>query len=519
MIIKMKEFDLFKLHNKEDKTPRKWICAIETNLNRELDYVIEEIIKNKGQKIVRIKVKKENITSIYRRAILKAGNQKNLSNILSVTRQDIYKCGEGKRKVPLKILINLIKYANLNINLDNIILQRQESFLYWNKQRIAKVLARRLNVSINFTEKIIYRKRKEVAIIFILELLNLWKKLLNKTDKEFKNKQIEIQNTFEFFKQNQIRCKEIKVVKNLDIILSNIVGAMLADGSISSKDSSISLVEEGKLSVETFSKWIEIIFGLTPNVRKVEMKNAWVVKIDNKPIQSYLTMIFNFNRGKKRKEYDIPYIIKNSNLEIRKACVKGIMIFDGVVRTKREVGLNIGSKQLRDSVFDILIEDKMKITKLKNPDITGMWKLYSSGLQSKEQHTKWLEYFIEDSDKWCKIYEWINGFQGRVSSIENALIILEKSFSRKSASKITLAEIFNLFIIHRQLTITNLLDLFCENNINVSEVILWNYTSILRQMNLITKKRLSDNTNLYIYNKNIFSWRLPYRYYLSSYYS
>lgn len=43
--------------------------------------------------------------------------------------------------------------------------------------------------------------------------------------------------------------------------------------------------------------------------------------------------------------------------------------------------------------------------------------------------------------------------------------------------------------------------------------------TIMRRVNeSYYQKRLTDNTNIYIYNPNILSWRLPYRSQLSSYY-
>jgi len=95
---------------------------------------------------------------------------------------------------------------------------------------------------------------------------------------------------------------------------------------------------------------------------------------------------------------------------------------------------------------------------------------------------------------------------------------LEKCFSKKSASKVTLSSIFNLFLSYNTLTVAQLLSLFLRKGINLNESTLWNYTRILRKMNLIIKKRLRDNTNLYVYNRDVTSWKLPYRPDLSPYY-
>jgi len=253
-------------------------------------------------------------------------------------------------------------------------------------------------------------------------------------------------------------------------------------------------------------------------VRKDKRKEGWLVKIDNKPLQGYFTEIFNFNKGKKKPNYDFPKLIKSSDFKLRKACAIGVMIYDGVVRTKKEIGLNIGSKNLRDSVFNVLVADGLNITKLDKPDSTGMWKLYSSGKADKEQYKKGLNYFVKFSDKWYRIYEWIHGFRSKVKNPKNALIILERCFNKRSASKVTLTEIFKLFLLHKNLTISQLSNLLKIKNIIVNEGLLWDYTKILREMNILIKRRLSDNKNLYVYNPDTKSWKLPYRPYLSSYY-
>lgn len=83
-----------------------------------------------------------------------------------------------------------------------------------NKQKIAKTIAEKLNVSLHFTERIIYGKRKEIALVFILELLKYWGMLLGKTKEELENKKKEIQETFEFLKENSgARTFKIKAVK------------------------------------------------------------------------------------------------------------------------------------------------------------------------------------------------------------------------------------------------------------------------------------------------------------------
>ncbi len=508
--MKMKEFDLFKLHAKEDTTPRSWICASGKNLHKKLSGIIEELIKNKGYIIVNIKVKKEIIQEIYNKAILKAGNQQNLAKILEVQRQNLYKWKECKRRIPLSVLNKLIDYSKRDYKIQEIGLGIRKHTLGLNKQKIAKLIAKKLNTRLSFTERIIYGKRKEVALIFILELLTLWKNLLNKSNKDLQEKKQEIKNTLEFFKQNTNKGKIIGVVYFLTPMFSKIVGAMLADGCITASDNSLSIIDEDKKNIENFSDWIKDLFCMSSTVKKHKKYNAWYVKIDNKIIQRYFTEFFKFNKGKKRKNYSIPHIIKNSSFNIQKACVCGVMAFDGMVRINKEIGLNIGSRRLRDDIFRILIKDGLNVSKLSKQDSTGMWRLYSSRKFDKDQYRKWLDYFFEGSNKWIKIYEFINGFNKKVSTVEEALTILERAFKSASASKVDLTFIFKMFTFNNSLTTKQILFSLKRKDIRIREETLWLYLNILREMNIVKKER-EGNMNIYFLNKDINEWLLPNR--------
>src|SRR3989344_5654816 len=182
----MKDLDLFKLHNSKDKTPRKWICVIGPNLNKEIDKVINQIVKRKSKKLTFIKVNKDLIKETYRISILKAGNQKRLSETLDLGRQDLYSWREGIRIIPIKALKKLLRYAHSKSTLNEAIVGKREHLLGWTRHKIAEYLSKKIKVNQNFTEKTIYNKRPQIALIFIIELLNLWKKLLKKSKREFK---------------------------------------------------------------------------------------------------------------------------------------------------------------------------------------------------------------------------------------------------------------------------------------------------------------------------------------------
>lgn len=148
-----------------------------------------------------------------------------------------------------------------------------------------------------------------------------------------------------------------------------------------------------------------------------------------------------------------------------------------------------------------------------------MWKIYSYGKSNNAQYSKWLKYFIKKSDNWFKIYEWVNGFQGFIGSVQDAFVILETCFPAKSNSKITLSQILHFFVRSKVLKLNQILRMLADIGIKINMSTLWEYTGWLMRMNIIRKKRMSDNSNIYILNENIKEWKLPYRPELNSHYS
>ncbi len=504
--------DLLKLHSyKEDITPRKMIFVIGENLHGKVEKVINELLREKSEEILFLKLKDVCIKQLYTKALNKFGQQQTLAKTLDVTRQDLYHWKESKRRIPYDVLVNLCRIINVSSSsIKDSIIEEKIVRNGLTKDKIAKILAKRLNVTLNFTEKVIYKMRKDIPLIILIELLNLWKEFLYKTTKQLEDKKSEFQETFEYLKQNG-KAYKVKAVKELTPTLSKIVGAMSADGCVVKNTNTINIIDEEEYNLIAFSKWINEIFGVLPRIKKVNGINAWSIKVDNRVIRRYLITFFEFSNGKKQHDYDIPEIIKNSTFEFQKACAYGVMCFDGVVRNNKHVGINIGSKKLRDSLYRIFKLDGLTVTKSKNSDSTGMWRIYSSGKLDKKQFEKWQTYFEPNTDRWFRIYEWLNGFSKSVDDIHDAEDILIKCYPSKSNTKITVSDIFNLFLDKKTISIKDILNDLKQRSILVHESALWHYTGLLREMKIVNKIRLSDNKNLYTLNQNVKEWRLPNR--------
>lgn len=505
-------FDLFKLHShKEDNTPRKMIFVSGENLQEKVEEIINDIINKKSKEKRFIKLKRSCIKQLYEKALNKCGQQQILAQKLNVPRQSLYRWKESKGRIPYDVLVRLCGIANTNYySLQDSIIDRKVVRKGITKVRITELLAKRLKTKVNFVERIIYKKREDVPLVFIIELLKLWKKLLNKTNNQLRKKKLEFHDAFRYLKQNG-RAYKVNAIKELTLNLSKIIGSILADGCVVKGYNSIFILDEEKLNLEAFANWIYQTFNLLPKFKKVKNYNAWSIKVDSKVIKRYLTTFFEFSEGKKKPNYDIPKIIKDSTFEFQRACAYGTMCFDGVVRNKKEIGLNIGSKELRDSLYKIFTLDGLTVTRSNKPDRTGMWRMYSSGKFDKSQFEKWLNYFEPNTDRWFRIYEWINGFNKTVNNVQDARYLLMKYYPPKPNTKITVSDIFNLFVNKKAILIKDILNELKRQSILVNESTLWFYTGLLREMKIVNKIRLSDNKNLYVLNQNAKEWRLPNR--------
>jgi len=104
-----------------------------------------------------------------------------------------------------------------------------------------------------FSERILYKARKDVPIVYMVELLKLWQELLDKSEEQVKNKKKELYEAIEFLKQNG-KSYKVVAVEELTIPLAKIVGSMLADGSVIKNSNSISILDEEKLNIDEFVK-------------------------------------------------------------------------------------------------------------------------------------------------------------------------------------------------------------------------------------------------------------------------
>ena len=115
------------------------------------------------------------------------------------------------------------------------------------------------------------------------------------------------------------------------------------------------------------------------------------------------------------------------------------MTFDGCVTSGSIIELCVSSKGFRDSIAEILIELGIPHKSMKNQS-SDYWRLWSNSL-SKEEALEWLQVFEPNTEKWFKLYEYINGFSKKVNSFEEAVLILNSVYPKQSGSKIILKDV------------------------------------------------------------------------------
>ena len=351
------------------------------------------------------------------------------------------------------------------------------------RESLSKKLSTHFHCSHSVIKRVLQSKSEFYPIPLILKLLKL-----SKNRRKFLKK---IKENVQYLKVNSASAKPVKAICRLNENLAKILGAFMADGSLSiqiviaasrlkdlekmkskltklrirystgyapsrnqyyiniqaNKNNfkslnkaihfsrflvqthySIELTDEYKDNVEAFIKWIRDEFNIIPN-RFKKRENAWRVSFSNKILARYLITFFEVKPGVKACTAFEPKIIKRSNLKIRKAFARGILMFDGCVTFDKKILFSVRSKDLLNSLGEIWGKDKIEFKKSKNSERREE-TLFTTAVNKKE---RLLKYFEENTQKW-KLLKWLSGdltktpiFQHKASlSLKRILSLLQK---------------------------------------------------------------------------------------------
>lgn len=490
------KLDLFKLHFPEDnRDERCWILASGGNLNKLLREIKREVLLKIDEKelinklLFKLKINirssefedPRKLFSIWIKNRREGLNlyKKDLCKLTGTSGGDWEKIEQGRFLPSCQKLRKITK-----------ILGKHPQFKFDCKggdfclRKLDNILA-----SLKFNQE-------STPLVIISELLIIWKQTLDKTKKEFGQKKWEILENIEWLKLNQHESPTLKAVKHITKDLSKIIGAFAADGNFYPPDM-IRWEEEYKDNMNSLSKWLFNTFGIRVKLEKSKRdRNSWLFKFRNKIISRYFEVFFGFKPGKKAYIVDEPQIIKKCPLEIRKEFAKGALMFDSGVNTEFTVSFYSVSKNFRDSVAEIIKND-LEIMESQSANRDKLWGIV---ININHQNRQILEYFEEETTKWQRLDEFINGFNHSVKNLEEAKIILDCTYRKLRHNPFS--EILDAVKNKNGFDLYELLD-----ELNTSRASLQRRIRLLIHANILTKKR--KRKNIYNFNKNINEWRLP----------
>lgn len=343
---------------------------------------------------------------------------------------DIFKLNISKEDVsPLYWIC--FKGKNLHKIIFRIFTEVQNS-LKISKRKLILNISNLMNCGNTCVSDRIYNVKEKFPIIMIEKLLELWKTHLNKNNKQINNKKLEIIENTEYLIQNHPLSKPVLAVKKLTLPLCKLAGAHAADGSLVKRYPSVHILklsQKNKQYALVYAKLIRDVFNFEPNMH-IE-KKCYTVRVSNKIIARYLGLFLDFPYGYKSKIVTIPKIIKNSSMCYQRAFACGIMSYEGSVEMTEVISYGGLSKILRDELIDIFVKSNLKVVKRNYKNKVFLFRTLKL---NKEEARKWLSFFVENTEKWWKIKDIIDGYSHAVNDIQTAKKILDSIYSPRSIS-------------------------------------------------------------------------------------
>ncbi|MCD4666466.1 LAGLIDADG family homing endonuclease [archaeon] len=372
---------------------------------------------------------------------------------------------------------------------------------------VSKRIAKKLNLN-NDTPLKMFRKRNEWFSIAVLkELLNEWKIICKKSNKNFLNKKNQIINSIEYLSSGTSKTIILKAVKINNIIFAQIAGAHHADGCLFKEFTKngvsykFQILDYYKGNLEYFERNFSELFGIKLKIKK-DKQNSWSISIRNKIFGRYLEIFYEFPTGNKTY-FNLPKIIKKSNLNIKKNYIQGFITFDGCVENDKTISLGIANKELIEEFYTIFKNLGYKIKKIEKK---GYFHLKTPVLNRKEI-LLWKKLFGERTEKQLKLNSFIQLYKDKIKNFNEAMLILNKYFPKQNSSKIS---IIDIIISLKNLRECNKYELANKTNIGVST--LYRYIHILEKSNILKRKSKNQkypNKLYFYYNPYIKEWRLP----------
>ncbi len=403
------------------------------------------------------------------------------------------------------------------------------------RNALSKIIASKYRCSTNTVGRILQGNTKYYPLPILLEML----KLTGNPKKIIK----EINKKTEYLKVNSASAKPVKAIRVLNENLAKIIGAFMADGSLSVQiviashnrtelDSikidienykinyslgramsrnqfyisiqvnqnnihnihniisqrrkniriqthfGIELTDAYRDNVEVFKNWLRKEFNIKPN-RFDRKKDAWRVAFSNKILSRYFTKFFEIIPGLKTYTAFEPEVIRSSDLSIRKAFAKGVLMFDGCVSKNSKILFSTVSNKLFESIKEIWENDHIKFgSSLNNRRDRIEFSLFTT---QNNKEKKLLAYFENGTQK-EKLLKWLGG------DLNSKPIIIPRHSSLISTQNI-------LKVLDR---IKKCDSEFIKQQFNCTHTTARTYMKILKNQNKIKLTNKPDGINNYV---------------------
>jgi len=407
------------------------------------------------------------------------------------------------------------------------------------RETLSKIISKKFNCSHNVIKTVFQGKKKFYPIPFILELIKLC------DDKDYYTKLINSKITY--LKTNSASSKPVNALKSLNICLAKIVGAFMADGSLSyqiiiaSKNKiqlrkihsiltklnikfssnystsrnefyvsffpnyrnfdkvenlllklnkyhiqihpKIEIIDGYKDTIEFFNQWVENCFNIKPT-KFEKRQNAWRSIFSNKIFARYLITYFDIKPGYKSDIVFEPNFIKRSLFKLRRNFALGVITFDGSATAMGIVRIESKSKNLIDSLESIFKKDGIKFYRSTSLDNT-----FIISTARKNDPYKLLRYFEKRTIKWIRLKE---------SYLLSKITDISSRYKEYKHTKVKIDKLLEVLYKIKSCDIEFLSKYFDCSHFTVS-----NYVRILKNNGKIKLTNNPKNLDLDFINQNV----------------
>lgn len=206
-----------------------------------------------------------------------------------------------------------------------------------------------------------------ISIQDLYSLCLYWKNVCGKSDSELDGLWDYIYTNSHYF--GCVNGKIVKLPKVLDYKLAYLLGVIFGDGHLAdpnrSYDKKTSYNSELRITdqyEETFIfliKFFEELFGYTPKIYSEKSKVGkyfYRFVIHSKPIHRFLMVICGMPTGNKCEKMDIPPLITNAHLELKKWFIVGFFDADGCLRLAQKKFPEVSISQLKSKILLSIME-------------------------------------------------------------------------------------------------------------------------------------------------------------------